>query len=273
MDNLTSPAEKHYTRERLFESIMESLHNQGIDRPTRKDLSGVDEFHVREAEVSVELARDAGISPMDKVLDIGCGIGGPSRMLADEFGCHVTGIDITAEFIRTAKELSRLVGLENQTTYLQGDATALPFKNESFDIAWTQHVQMNIQVKKQFYMEIHRVLKPGGKFIYYDIFKGNEEPLLYPVPWADDDSISFLITLHELENILHHLGFEKQQVKDQTAGGIKFFEEMIQRSNNEGPPKTSLQLLMGASTKERLKNLLENFRSGKAVIQSGMYVR
>lgn len=265
------PAEKHYTREQLFETILQSLRDQGIEHPTRQDLSGVDEFHVRGAEVSLELAREAGIKAKDKVLDIGCGIGGPSRMIAGEFGCHVTGIDITSEFIRTAKELSKLVGLEYQTNFLQGDATSLPFKDNVFDIAWTQHVQMNIQVKKQFYMEILRVLKPGGKFIYYDIFKGNDDPLLYPVPWADDDAISFLITTDELEVILEHLGFEKIQVKDQTPGGIAFFEEMIDRQTNQGSPKTSLQLLMGPSAKERMKNLLDNFKTGRAVIQSGMF--
>ncbi len=271
MNQQTSPAEQHYTREHLFEQIMASLKEQGINTPTRQDFSGVDEFHVRGSEVSLELAKEAGIKSSDSVLDIGCGIGGPSRMLAGEFGCHVTGIDITAEFIRTAQEISKVVGLDHLTNYIQADATALPFSTNSFDIAWTQHVQMNIQVKKQFYMEIARVLKPGGKFIYYDILKGNDEPLLFPVPWSDDGSISFLIKPDELEHLLMNVGFEKISTKDQTAGGIEFFEKMIEKSAKDGPPKTSLHLLMGSSTKERMQNLLDNFKTGRAVIQSGIY--
>ena len=70
---------------------------------------------------------------------------------------------LSNEYIRTAKEAYKegkqegLVKLEDKLFHLiQGDATNLPFDDESFDIVWTQHVQMNIaNEKQQFYSEIH----------------------------------------------------------------------------------------------------------------------
>ncbi len=66
-------------------------------------------------------------------------------MLADEFNCNVSGIDMSHEFIRTAQKLSELVELNGTIEFVQGDALDLPFQDGSFDVVWTQHVQMNIE--------------------------------------------------------------------------------------------------------------------------------
>ena len=201
-----SPVEEHYHRNGLYDTIMNKLQQLGVTAITRKDISGVDEFHIRGAAISLELANEAGFNKYSKVLDAGCGLGGPCRMLADEFGCDVTGIDITEEFIQTAQRLTALVKLEDRVTFLKADALQLPFSDESFDFVWTQHVQMNIEDKKKFYSEMERVLKPGGKFIYYDVLGKKKEPLNYPVPWADEASLSFLITAPELDELLQGVG-------------------------------------------------------------------
>ena len=91
-------------------------------------------------------------------------------MLADDYNCRVTGIDLSHEFIRTASALSELVGLQDKTDFIQASALELPFEDGSFDVAWTQHVQMNISDKAKFYSEINRVLSDSGTFVYYDIF-------------------------------------------------------------------------------------------------------
>ena len=96
----------------MYQKILTALNKLGKTNITRQDLAAVDEFHVRCALVSMELAREADLHKGMRILDAGCGIGGPARMLANEYGCHVTGIDITKEFIETAKLLTRLVGLE-----------------------------------------------------------------------------------------------------------------------------------------------------------------
>ena len=154
----------------LYEDILNRLWEQEIDRSnvSRSDIAGVDEFHVRGAEVSRELAGQIKLDH-SRVLDVGCGIGGQSRVLSDEYHCHVTGIDLSHEYIRTAKGLSDLVGLQDSTRFIQSNALELPFENGSFDVVWTQHVQMNIRHKLKFYSEIERVLASHGTFIYLSL--------------------------------------------------------------------------------------------------------
>ncbi|KPJ98606.1 MAG: SAM-dependent methyltransferase, partial [Desulfobacterales bacterium SG8_35] len=195
MEPLSTLIKEQYHSPRLYEDILSRLGELKKDNGhvSRKDIAGVDEFHVRGAEVSRELANQ--LKPYhSKVLDVGCGIGGPARMLADEFCCQVTGIDLNQEYIRTAQGLSELVGLRTQTNFIQSNALELPFKNKSFDVVWTQHVQMNISHKLKFYSEIERVLSDqDGTFAYYDIFKTDEGKVNFPVPWANSASASFLV--------------------------------------------------------------------------------
>ena len=219
-DNVQS----HYFVSDLYNNILDKLKSIGVDLNDvkRTDLSSVDEFHVRGLEVSKELAQYITSSNL-KVLDVGCGLGGPARMLADEKSCTVTGLDLSQEFIDTAKALSKLVNLDSKTTFLKGDALALPFERNSFDIVWTQHVQMNIFEKKKFYSEIFRVLKTGGKFLYYDIFKSSYNDINYPIPWASRQDLSHLINIAELEKILNSIGFNSFSKKKSDRCWIRFY--------------------------------------------------
>lgn len=274
MKEFTSSTEKHYYRSNLFEEIVSRLEEQGIDlnQVKREDIAGVDEFHVRGAQVSKELAESVEIENT-RLLDVGCGIGGPARMLADEYGCQVTGIDLSQEFIRTATNLSELVGLSDKTKFVCGDATELPFEDKSFDVVWTQHVQMNVADKKKFYAEISRVLTDKGIFLYYDIFKKGSNEVSYPMPWASEPEISFLVPPTEMENMLSDLKFKNLQSVDQTDHGIFFFEKFLAKIDRLGPPKLGLNVLMGASTKTKISNLLNGLKEGNLILQSGVFVK
>jgi SAM-dependent methyltransferase len=269
---MPSPVQQHYTLPHLYESILSALEKTGIDKNnvTRKDLAAADEFHVRGLEVTKELANHAGLEKEMKVLDVGCGIGGPCRLLADEYGCHATGIDITEEFVRTATLLSRLVGLQDRTNFIQADALQLPFDDNSFDIVWTQHVQMNIEDKQKFYSAISRVLKPGGRFIYYDIFSIDNQPIQYPVPWAETSSISHLITTDDLHRELASAGLSIIDTTDQTLGGINFLTMLLDKIKNQQMPPASLKLVIGGNIAEKMSNLHQNFTEKKIQLQSGI---
>jgi len=238
----------------------------------RNDLSGVDEFHVRGAEVSEELASQIKLD-YSRVLDVGCGLGGPSRMLADKYHCHVTGIDLNQEYISTAQGLSDLVGLGEKTNYIRSDALDLPFENGSFDVVWTQHVQMNIHHKLKFYSEIERVLSPQGTFIYYDIFCTEGGQVNFPVPWADEPSSSYLVTPLEMDDMLERLCFKNLQLTDQTGKGKQFLLKLSDTLKANGPSLLGLNVLMGSSTKDKLGNLLKGLLEGQIVLQSGIYMK
>jgi ubiquinone/menaquinone biosynthesis C-methylase UbiE len=272
MEEMNTLVENQYHLSGLYEDIVKRLGEQEIqvDKVSRKHLAGVDEFHVRGAEVSQELASEVKLENT-MVLDVGCGIGGPSRMLADDYNCRVTGIDLSHEFIRTARALSQLVGLGSKTKFIQASALDLPFEDRSFDVAWTQHVQMNIREKREFYSEIERVLTSRGTFIYYDIFRKNWDEVDYPMPWADDPSVSFLETTSKMDKMLQELCFEKVLISDQTNRGMEFLEGLFENLKKNGPSKLGLNVLMGSSTKEKLINLLKGLKEGKLELQSGIY--
>lgn len=274
MKNLNQIIENHYFREGLFEDIVSRLLDQNIklNEVKRSDIAGVDEFHVRGSVVSKELAQVLNLNGQ-KVLDVGCGLGGPCRMLADEFNCDVTGLDLSHEFIRTARELSKLVNLSQKTTFVVGDAVKLPFEDQVFDVVWTQHAQMNIPDKNKFYSEIHRVLRPNGYFLYYDIFMNQDRDIEYPMPWASASEHSFLFKSHEMDAILNELGFKKINATDQTQAGIASFEASLSKFKEFGPPKLGLNVLMGKTTKPKILKVLEYFKNEVLSLESGIYKR
>ncbi len=269
---LNTLIENQYHTPDLYEDILKRLGEQEIDinNVSRGDIEGVDEFHVRGAEVSRELASRMKLDN-SRVLDVGCGIGGPSRMLADEYNCQVTGIDLSHEYIRTAKGLSALVGLQNKTDYIRSNALELPFDNGSFDVVWTQHVQMNVRHKLKFYSEIERVLTEQGTFIYYDIFRTDIGEVNFPVPWADYASASFLGTSSNMDDILERLCFKNLLTSDETHKGILFLQDLFKKVKMNGVPKLGLNVLMGSSTKEKLMNILLGLKEDQIVLQSGIY--
>ena len=149
----------------------------------------------------------AGVSATNRVLDAGAGIGGTARLLAAEHGCHVTAVDLTPGYFATARWLNDLVGLTDMIDVVEGDITALPMPDASVDLIVTQHVQMNIADKAALYRELRRVLRPGGRLALWDVTAGPNQPIHFPVPWADSPERSHLITPDQLRAHLSDAGF------------------------------------------------------------------
>jgi SAM-dependent methyltransferase len=267
MDNAPESVVKHYGRGRILDSILASLRQMGKDPDhlQPEDLAPVDEFHVRGREATVELAGRGALRPGLRVLDIGCGLGGSARYLAAEQGCQVTGIDLTEEYVDVAKDLAKRVGLSDRTRFQQANALALPFADGSFDVAWTQHVQMNIADKAGFYREIGRVTTPGGRFLFHDIFAGNGEPLHFPGPWAEDASISFLATPSQVKTLLADSGFVVRDWVDTTEPSLTWTLGVIERVKTSGLPPLGIHLLMGATAKTKIESVVRNAREGRMV--------
>jgi SAM-dependent methyltransferase len=258
----------HYTRSDLANVILGALEKAGKDlnRLTPEDLAPIDEFHIRGRAATLELARAAGLDSTRRVLDVGSGIGGTSRCLATEFGCRVTGIDLTDEYCRAAEILSAKIGLAELVDFRQGDATHLPFDDGAFDVVWTEHVAMNIPDKSRLYREMHRVLKPGGTLAIYDILAGPSGPVLFPVPWARTPDTSFLVRPDELRKLLEEAGFTVADWADTTDAARGWFVSLAEKIRKEGLPPLGFHLLMGADFQAMAQNQRRNLEEGRIVL-------
>ncbi len=105
-----------YGSVRLADRLLESLKEVGydLDRLSAADLITFDELHVMGRQATVELGRLAGLTDSMRVLDIGCGLGGSARTLAAEFGCHVTGVDLSARVRRCVGRFEPKSGIGRQ---------------------------------------------------------------------------------------------------------------------------------------------------------------
>ena len=263
---------EHYTQRNLYESIIAALKRMGKtpDQVTAEDLAPVDSFHIRGRTATLELGRLAQLGPDDVVLDVGCGLGGSARHLAQAFGCRVTGLDLTPEYIVTAEKLTGLLGLSEQVTYRTASALYMPFEDASFDAVWSEHAQMNIPAKRALYTEIHRVLKPGGRFLFHDILQGTGGEPHFPAPWAREPEHSSLIGPADFRVLLQSLGFDIRHWEDKTAEGRVWFTKVVTGLRENGPPPLDFHLLLGAIGMQCQENNLLNLQENRIAVYQGL---
>jgi MPBQ/MSBQ methyltransferase len=265
----------HYRRPRLGQAILEALRQAGKPLETLgpEDLVPVDEFHIRGRAATAELAALAQLDEGMRVLDVGCGLGGPSRYLASAIGCRVTGLDLTAEYCEVAAQLAELTGLSDLVDYRQGDALQLPFPDASFDVVWTQHASMNIADKPRLLGETYRVLRPGGRLAVYDVTAGSGGDAHFPVPWAREPSISFLVSSKELLEAAQQQGFRLGLWQDVTAAALRWFQKTLVGMQSGEPRPLGLHLLLGPDTKAMFLNMGRNLAEGRIAVIQGLLER
>ena len=270
--NIDSLVDKYYGFGGIMEKIEAGLNLAGkdVNSLTVDDLAPIDEFHIRGRESTLEVAKLAKLNTSDFVLDVGCGLGGTARYLSEKFKCNVVGIDLTEEYISIGKKLTEFVGLSDRVELRHGSALNIPYEDERFDIVWTEHVQMNIADKNRFYSEIARVLKPGGRLLFHDIFRGLGDPPIYPTPWAENESISALTTGREARSIIEQVGLKIDQWLVKVQESIEFFQRILARIEADGPPPIGTHLLMGDNAKDKLQNILRNLSEDRVSVALGM---
>jgi sarcosine/dimethylglycine N-methyltransferase len=196
------------------------------------DLGPLEDFHTLGRIATMQLAELAGISSADSVLDAGTGIGGTARFLADQFGCHVTAIDLTQEYCDTAVWLNRIVGLDDLISVHNGDVTDLPFADAQFDVVTSQHVQMNVADKARLYEEARRVLMGSGRLAIWDVTAISDSEPEYPVPWANTSALSHLVSPDRLAKTIEAAGFSIDNWNDLTADAAPFMESLLALAPN-----------------------------------------
>jgi MPBQ/MSBQ methyltransferase len=273
MTDTSQSVVQHYGRhDDLAARILRVLEEAGADLSalTAEALAPLDQFHIRGHLATVELAHTAGLKAETRVLDLGAGIGGPARLLAERFGCRVTGLDLTAAYCRAARELTARIGLAERVNFVCGDGTALPFADAGFDLVWTQHAAMNIAHKAGLYGEIARVLRPGGRLALHDVVAGPVQPIHMPVPWAAKPEWSFLVPAGEVCRLVAAAGLVELDWREVTAEALTWSRE--RRANAaSGKPSLGPQRYLGPEFTQMIKNLGRNLEEDRVGVVQGLF--
>jgi SAM-dependent methyltransferase len=254
----------HYTHGALAEAIRTALVAAGKDpaQVTPQDLAPIDEFHIGGGAATEALFAQVAPAAGTRWLDLGSGLGGPARHLALTYGCDVTGIDLTEEYVAVASDLAARVGLGGKVSFRHGSALDLPFDAGSFDGASLMHVGMNIADKAALFAGVRRVLRPGGTFAIYDVMRTGDAPLVFPVPWAASARTSFVETPATYRAALAQAGFSVVAERDRAAFGLEFFRAMQARLAAHGRPALGLHILFGEDAPQKTANMIRNLQDG-----------
>lgn len=220
------------------------------------DLAPLEDFHTLGRLATAQLAELVGVTQRDRVLDAGTGIGGSARFLASEYECAVTGIDLTEEYCDTARWLNASTGLADRISIVHGDVLDLPFAGGSFDVIFSQHVQMNVSDKLALYAEARRVLAPGGRLAMWDI-TGDADRLVYPLPWADDAAQSHVATDAELRSAVERAGLDIEHWNDLTVPARDIMRDVLAQP----PDQLGLHVFV-RDFPVKVANLVRGFEDG-----------
>ncbi len=264
---------RHYGRRELSASIIQALRDAGKDlnKLTRDDIIAFEEFHIGGRRETRILAKAAALRNGLTVLDIGSGVGGPARTLAEEFGCEVMGLDYTQEYCEAASMLTRLTGLDSKVQFRHGNALEIPFAENSFNAVWMQHTVANIEDTDKLFSEIRRVLRPWGSYIFHEVMEGNGNNIHYPVFWANDPSIDFLKRPERIQTILMDHGFQKIYWEDVSARSLEWFKRMADKMDRGGLPELNLSLIVGDDMSRKSRNVIRNLEEGNISVIQAVY--
>jgi SAM-dependent methyltransferase len=272
----------HYGREGLLETITSLLAvcatTDGDDDPAARALARADEFHPGGRAATDELIRLVAPAPGERALDLGCGIGGPARGLRRAVGPSgaVSGVDAVAEYCRVARALNARVAAIADIVIEQADILELALPGPRFDLAWSQHTQMNVADKARWLDVVRRHLAPGGRYAFHETFAGPAGDPAYPVPWAAGAGESRLVTAEQWRAALDTAGFTARHWLDRTERSVAWLDEAVaaQRAlTAAGDPAAALNvgLLLGPDAALMSRNLRRNLAEGRLRIFMGVF--
>ena len=198
------------------DQILLALRQKGIDLANlnQDGLTPLDQDHYGGVAANTSLAGKAGIKESDRVLDVCSGMGGPARWLAHRIGCHVTGLELTESRCQAATRLTAMVRLDGKVAFYCGNALAMPFADETFDVAMSQEAFVHVPEKPRLIQECARVIKSGGRIAFTDIVQRGRLTDPESARLRDEMAYPSVETTAGYRKLLQDCGFDEVQTED-----------------------------------------------------------
>jgi ubiquinone/menaquinone biosynthesis C-methylase UbiE len=224
---LETPEKRTANYQRLvrayFERVTDTYREKWSDSFHMALFTGTESLQDALYKTEIMIAEEGEFKPGMKVLDVGCGVGGPALNIAEYSGCHVTGVNIVEGQVQIARERAAKRGLSDRTQFQVADGMSMPFPDGLFDAIYIFEAGCHMPDKPRFYKECARVLKSGGVFLGNEWLKKDglsaEEDETYIEPICKTFSCPHLISLAELGRYLTDAGLGVEELEDLAKRG------------------------------------------------------
>ncbi|XP_052180415.1 phosphomethylethanolamine N-methyltransferase-like [Diospyros lotus] len=175
-------------------------------------------------ETTKEFVKRLDLKPGQKVLDVGCGIGGGDFYMAENFDVHVVGIDLSVNMVSFA--LERAIGLNCSVEFEVSDCTKKTYPDNSFDVIYSRDTILHIQDKPALFKSFLKWLKPGGKVLISDYCKSDGPPSPEFAAYIKQRGYD-LHTVEAYGQMLRDAGFVEVVAEDRTDQFIQVLQKEL----------------------------------------------
>lgn len=205
------------------------------------------------------MASKVEITDQSRVLDVGAGYGGAARLMAKKFGCHVTALNLSEVENERDRQMNKEQGLDHLIDVLDGSFEDIPAPDDSFDVVWSQDAILHSGNREQVLKEIHRVLKPGGQFVFTDPMQDDNCPDGVLQPILDRIHLETLGSPNFYQETGKKLGFANVSFEDHTEQLVNHYGRVLNETKKKEPEMAGL---ISQDYIERMKKGLQHWIDG-----------
>jgi len=243
-----------------------------------KDFAGIDQLHIGGLKATKKLLAWLP-STANKGLDMGAGLGGCARLLAEAHGCDMTASDLDADYIAAAQLLDQALANSPNCSYVVADSLALPFAKQSFNFIISQHAMMPITDKHDLLQGAYDLLQPDGSLLLHEVYLAPNKQasqVAYPTPWAQQANHSHLQTWQEFTAMCLEIGWQVRKQIDETATSLAWVNAArAQVTASAGKVRNPLHagLALGKQAGSMSANVAYNLQNRFIEVRSALLTR
>ena len=177
-----------------------------------------------------KIASLTDLNEQSHILDIGCGYGGPARYLAKTRGCYVDCLNLSEVQNQRNWELTQQQGLTAKIRIIDGSFEDMPIEDQQYDLVYSQDALIHSGDRQKVLQEVHRVLKPQGKFIFTDPMQGDDCPQQALKPVLERIHLYSMGSIGFYTKTAHLFGFETIEVIEMTNHLITHYQRILEES-------------------------------------------